>query len=45
MNAVALSAWSWTLYEEESQYFLSVLCGSVANYARDFELDSFELDG
>lgn len=36
--------WSWTLYEHDDEYFLSVMCGSVGLYSRDIILSVDETE-
>jgi hypothetical protein len=42
MRVLAEEAWSWMLFGDGSDLYLSVLCGSVAQYAVDFRLSLAE---
>lgn len=39
MKVIDQRAWSWILYQQDDDYFLSVICGSSAMYSRDFILN------
>jgi hypothetical protein len=32
MEIIAQEQWAWTLFQEEAEFFLSVLCGTVGLY-------------
>lgn len=42
LKVIAETTWSWMLFEHEGEYLLSVLCGSVAMYGREIQLDATE---
>ena len=42
MKVIDQKSWSWTLYQRNDEYILSVLCGSVAMYGREIVLNANE---
>lgn len=42
MKVIDQESWSWTLYQRNDEYILSVLCGSVAMYGREIVLNANE---
>ena len=44
MKVIDQIAWSWTLYEYDGEYMLSVICGSVGLFSRDIILNIEETD-
>ena len=43
MQVLSKENWSWTLYKNESAYYLSVICGSVGIYSIEIELSKEEI--
>ena len=44
MRIIDEKPWSWILYEQDGEYFLSVMCGSVGLYTRDIILSVNETE-
>ena len=42
MKVIKQKSWSWTLYQHNDEYILSVLCGTVAMYGREIILNASE---
>jgi len=42
MKVIDQKSWSWTLYQHNDEYILSVLCGTVAMYGREVVLNEDE---
>lgn len=43
MQVILESNWSWMLFEEESDFYLSVVCGSSAIFTRELRLSEEEV--
>ncbi len=43
MTVIMEERWSWMLFQQDTAFFLSVLCGGVAQYTLDFELEPPEI--
>ncbi len=43
MKVIAQEPWNWTLLEDVSDSYFSVLCGSIGMFTIDFQLNSHEL--
>ena len=44
MKVVCESRMAWMLFQEEDNYFLSVVCGSVGIFTRDVNLTPFDIE-
>jgi len=42
-NVLAQRSWNWTLFRHDGRLVLSVLCGSVAMYPVEIQLDDDEM--
>lgn len=42
MKIIAEAHWSWQLFQDGAEYYLSVVCGSVGLYTRDILLTPSE---
>jgi hypothetical protein len=43
MTVIMEGRWSWMLFQDDTAFFLSVLCGGVAQYTLDFKLEQAEI--
>jgi hypothetical protein len=43
MKLISQESWSYSFYQDDERYFLSVLCGSVAMYGIAIELTEDEI--
>jgi hypothetical protein len=43
MEIIAQEQWAWTLFQEEAEFYLSVLCGTVGLYEVVLKLSAAEV--